>query len=242
MKIFDWVFRKKHHPSLPPQDDIEMHVRRILRGRSEDVIKRVLGTLREKALAKPIPDPTSSEFEDSVRFIHDYEVDLQAKREGREEDRLFSDWGSILVTKPPHQDKHASEKKDDTSTDLVSKEESYQGKRCAFCGVAVDQTYLQCPKCGRGVFDSPKTPKELRTGGSLPKGLRSETIEHEGLSVPKHRGGHVGIARLGDDLICPACHKRMCTGSEISRHAGSGDATFTIHCPHCGEATEVLIR
>jgi DNA-directed RNA polymerase subunit RPC12/RpoP len=39
-------------------------------------------------------------------------------------------------------------------------------KACAKCGHAAESQVIQCEKCGSGIFDSPKTPRETRT--SLP--------------------------------------------------------------------------
>lgn len=247
MKIFDMLFGKKRPASTPRRDEIEMRVRQILRGHSEDVIRRVISTLRDAATTKPIPDPASSEFEDSVRFIHDYEVDRRAKSEGREEDRLFTDWGDILVTKTPHEDKHSLGEMGDDPTNVVSKEAATQGKKCAICGEAVDQGQIQCPKCNCGIFDAPKTPKELRTGGSLPKGLREDATKHRSPPAPQIGTTQNGNVLHGDDVICPTCGKRLCSRDELRQRLGPFSATasvagnFVLHCPHCGTATKAYL-
>jgi hypothetical protein len=150
----------------PEQDEMEMRVRQILRGRSDDVIARVLLTLREIASARPLPDMGSSDFEGIVKVTHDYQVGHPAKREGSEDERAFSDWDHILVTQSPDQSSDTLTEKDKAQTDPASRggPSKVEGKRCAMCWEELKGSSLTCPKCGSGVFVSSKTPPELRAG------------------------------------------------------------------------------
>jgi ankyrin repeat protein len=70
------------------------------------------------------------------------------------------------------------------------------GKKCAICGEAVSSDAIQCPNCGRGVFETQKvhhdSPGDTGTGASWTGGIDTIRPGNEGTQLPNI---HDAVAR-----------------------------------------------
>jgi len=74
-----------------------------------------------------------------------------------------------------------------------------EGKECAVCGQKIAPGFIQCPKCGSGVFNTPKT--EYTGGRYQPTtcSMCGRTILHDQVV------GHVDIDSGVTETICESC-------------------------------------